>query len=143
MIKEFAQAWDANKLQLRNYLAGHDQVQYETYKDLVTILFDVVVNPYMKALSRSPYDTCKITEIDDGDYQGALLYVIPVETCQPSPWEYVITFQWYGSCSGCDELQGISNYEGGKPTNEQLDDYMQLCLHMLQHCKIPFSLDED
>ena len=72
------------------------------------------------------------------------MYLIPVKTFGPSPWQYVLTHQYYGSCSGCDDLQGIHHYEyEDYPSNDEIDEYMQLFLGLLQHCKIPYELGEE
>ena len=42
---------------------------------------------------------------------------------------------YYGSCSGCDTLLGINEYEDGLPNEEQVKDYMTLCLHLIQKLK--------
>ena len=49
--------------------------------------------------------------------------------------DYVYTNTYYGSCSGCDTLQAISGYDDGLPNEEQVKDYMQLALNLLQKCK--------
>lgn len=76
-----------------------------------------------------------MTVIDNGDYQGTQIFIIPSNTYQPSVEDYVYTNTYYGSCSGCDTLQAISNYEEGFPDEEQIKDYMELSLHLLQKCK--------
>ena len=128
MIKEFVKAWDANKENLRNYIASHDQEEYNEYSKIVRMIFEQVINPYYKGTEYSEFDLNKIHEIDDGDYQGTLMYLIPCETYQPSQWEYVITFVGYGSCSGCDTLLGISGYDDDKPTSEQVKEYMDMSI---------------
>ena len=144
MIQTFVTAWDKNKVSLRNYLGGHPMGDYKEYKDLVSLLFQLVINPYLAALGEDIYDVTKIHEIDDSEYTGTLMYLIPVKTFGPSPWQYVLTHQYYGSCSGCDDLQGIHHYEyEDYPSNDEIDEYMQLFLGLLQHCKIPYELGEE
>ena len=46
--------------------------------------------------------------------------------------DYLITHTYYGSCSGCDTLQGINSYSCELPTEEQVKDYMTLALHLVQ-----------
>lgn len=50
----------------------------------------------------------RIHKIDDGDYQGTLLFVIAAEGYQPNDYWY--TFGGYGSCSGCDALEDAVGY---------------------------------
>lgn len=42
---------------------------------------------------------------------------------------------YYGSCSGCDTLLSISQYDWGLPTDEKVEEYMTLCLHLVQRMK--------
>jgi hypothetical protein len=58
-----------------------------------------------------------MTVIDDGDYQGTQIFIIPTDTYQPSVKDYVMTDTYYGSCSGCDTLQAISGYDYALPTD--------------------------
>jgi len=41
----------------------------------------------------------------------------------------------YGSCSGCDTLQAIQGYSDESPSDEQVKDYMELALHIVQGLK--------
>ena len=38
----------------------------------------------------------------------------------------------YGSCSGCDTFQSIRMYSDEPLTKQEVDDYMTLCLHIVQ-----------
>ena len=146
MIKEFVAAWDSNKTKLEEYLKTHEQSTYSSYKELVKVLFDVVINPYYEENLQEleAWNSDRITIIDDGNYQGTEIFMIPKDTYQPSVNEYVWTYQYYGSCSGCDTLLAISGYEDGLPTEEQVKDYMALELHLLQRCKymIPEEIND-
>ena len=149
MITLFVEAWDANKERLREYFKTHEMEVYSIYKQLVRVLFDCVINPYLEEVKGIiPYDARdeEITVIDNGDYQGTQLFALHKETYQPSAWEYVLTHQYYGSCSGCDTLMGITeNLEDKLPGDEQVEMFMTLCLHLLQRCTIPYEsyCDED
>lgn len=144
MIQDFVKAWDSKKEDLRKYISTHRQEEYHEYEDLVKILFDVVINPWLdeEYSWEKHWDTSQVHVIDDGDYQGTQLFLVPKCTYQPESYDYVITYQGYGSCSGCDLLQSIHYYEDGLPSKEQVDQYMMLILHLLQRCKIPFSIDD-
>lgn len=145
MIKEFVAAWDSNKTKLEEYLKTHEQSTYSSYKELVKILFDVVINPYYEENSQElkAWNSDRITIIDDGDYQGTEIFMIPKDTYQPSVNEYVWTYQYYGSCSGCDTLLAISEYDDGLPTEEQVKEYMALELHLLQRLKYMIPNEEE
>lgn len=104
------------------------------------ILFNLVINPECD----DRYDTEEMTVIDDGDYQGTLIFVLHRDCYQPGVGDYVFTSTYYGSCSGCDTLQAIHSYDYDKlPDEEQVNDYMELCLHLLQHCKYFIDREEE
>lgn len=75
-------------------------------------------------------DPKTIHEIDDGDYQGTLLFVIPEDAYQPYNYWYVRVF--YGSCSVCDTLQGILDLDNRE---QQIDQLFTLALHIFQGLK--------
>lgn len=143
MIKEFVKAWDANKTKLEEYFKTHKQQEYGSYEKLVKMLFKIVINPYFEEiLGLEIFDYEHTHVIDDGSYQGTQLFIIPLATYQPSLDDYVITHQYYGSCSGCDTLLAIQDYNIGIPTEEQAKDYMTLELHILQRCKYLYDRNE-
>lgn len=133
MIKEFCLAWEKNKDKLKKYLRTTPQGNYSSYEALVKLIFKIVINPDERIYDQ--YDTKNIVSIDDGDYQGTLIFILHRDTYQPDLSDYVFTSVDYGSCSGCDTLLSISGYEDGLPSDEQVEDYMTLCLHLLEHCK--------
>ena len=143
MIKEFVAAWDSNKDKLKEYIKTHKQEDYETYKDLLIMLISIVINPYFRdVLMENIWDTSRITTIDDGDYQGDQIFLVPKETYQPGIEDYFWTHQVYGSCSGCDLLLSISGYDYDLPTDVQVGGYMMLALHLLQRCRYMLSEEE-
>lgn len=77
----------------------------------------------------------EISVINDGNYQGTLIFMMHKETYQPDPEEYYWTHNFYGSCSGCDALLNISEYDEGLPNEKQVRGYMNLCLHIIQRLK--------
>ena len=122
MIKEFAEKWDKYKNNLE---------EYDSYEKIVKLLFEQVIN---KNIDYHEFDTKNILVIDDGDYQGTQIFILHRDTYQPNIEDYVYTNVCYGSCSGCDTLLSISEYEEDKPTEKQIIDYMTLALHLLQRC---------
>lgn len=133
MIKEFVERWDKYKGDLEKYFRNTRQEEYSDYKDIVKALFKEVINK--EEIDGYEFDLDKMTIIDDGDYQGTQIFIIPLDTYQPSVEEYVITNTYYGSCSGCDTLLAISCCDDGIPNEKQVKDYMELALHLLQKCK--------
>ena len=138
MITEFVLAWYANKETLEEYFRTTEQREYFQYEDIVRRLFVDVINPYLEENGETSFDTENLHIINDGEYQGCQLFIIPKDTHQPSPYQYVWTHESYGSCSGCDLLQEIQSdgeEYGGLPTENQVKQYMGLALNLLQRCR--------
>ena len=143
MITEIIEKWELNKKLLENYFFTTPQSEYKEYKDIVTQLFKIVLRGIPNKWNGfDNYDTEKITVIDDGDYQGTQIFLIPKETYQPNLEDYIITNTYYGSCSGCDTILSISSYDDGLPNKEQVSEYMTLALHLVQKMKY-LSSNED
>lgn len=125
MIDAFVKLWEEKKDLVKEYF---EEKHPANYKDIVKQVF--------KVLEDSDYswpDSNKIHSIDDGNYQGTLVFVVP--ECGYQPGRYWAVKVSYGSCSGCDTLEGIRNYTDEVPTPEQVNDYMTLALHILQNIK--------
>ncbi len=126
MIKDFVQRFMNNKHKLK-----------DVWKDKHPENYGEIVRETIKLIVTDSYgepDIDNITVINQGDYQGTLVYVIPEKTYQPDTYWYVKIF--YGSCSGCDTLQGICDYSDNVPNEEQLKDYETLCLHVIQKLRV-------
>lgn len=136
MIKKFVEAWDKHKDELKEYIQTHEMREYaDDYKGLVRILFEKVINPEMEnTFEFKAFDLDDVVLLDDGDYQGTQVFILHEDTYQPDIDDYVYTHVDYGSCSGCDTLLRITLYEEGIPNENQVDDLMLLCLHLLQRC---------
>lgn len=84
-----------------------------------------------------PLDATRIHQIDDGDYQGTLVFVIATEGYQPSNYCYVKVS--YGSCSACDSLEAIKgempwdeDTNIRKSSEETVSDLWKLALGIVQ-----------
>lgn len=143
MVKEFCLAWEKNKGKLEEYFRTTHQSEYDSYELIVRRLFDIIINPSIEN-DYYGFDTKNILVIDDGDYQGTQVFILHRNVYQPSVKDYVYTNTYYGSCSGCDTLQAIHRYECRLPDEQQVKDYMELCLHLLQKCNYMVDkIDED
>lgn len=131
MIKSFVEAWDKHKDELRQHFLECKVEDIDTYKKLVNILFEIVINP--EQMDYEEYDLNNICEIDDGNFQGTLIFIIHKDTYSPCLEEYVYTSVGYGSCSGCDTLLGIIRWNE-EVTEKMVDELMDLELHLLQRC---------
>lgn len=110
------------------------------YEYLVRLVVKHILNGDIDESSEyGQWDDTKITIVDNGDYQGTLLFIIPQKTYQPQEFEYLMTYVDYGSCSGCDTLQSIQSFSGDKPTDSQLKDYMTLCKDLVCNMVKPFK----
>jgi len=124
MLMDLVARYDDKKEELRAKLA----VAHPSYEDIVKYVVETVTDP-------DEYDSLdpnRIHVIDDGAYQGTLLFVIGAKGYQPS--KYWSVYVDYGSCSGCDTLEGIRRMSGygDLPNEEQVKDYMTLALHIVQ-----------
>ena len=125
MIQEFVDRFMARKERLENMFSSHPVNYAEIVKNVVTVI-----------TNKDDYDEPdpdRIHEIDDGEYQGTLVYVIAATGYQPSDYWYVKV--GYGSCSGCDMLESIHGYSSDPVTDDQKKCYMLLALHIVQGIK--------
>lgn len=132
MEKDIIERWEKGKENLRNWIKSHEQKEYGSYEDLVIALIENALNYDVKSVDRISTD---IDISDHGDYQGTQIFLIHRECYQPSCGDYWIFDNYYGSCSGCDTLLSISQYDWGLPTDEKVEEYMHLCLHIVQRMK--------
>jgi len=127
VVKEIITKWDKNKGKLEQWFkTAHP----ESYKAIVEKLFELVINDSDDSWEN--FDVSKMTMIDNGHYQGTQIFIVPKGTYQPSVGDYLVTDTYYGSCSGCDTLEGIRSYEDSAPSEGQVKDYMTLALHLVQ-----------
>jgi hypothetical protein len=127
MLTEFTDAYvnARSKIEaefLENIPASYEAILRVAIKHIREELGDVYGLP----------DIDRIHKIDDGDYQGILLFVIAEEGYQPDT--YWVTSVRYGSCSVCDTLESIVGYED-EIDDERASQLWILGLHMLQRMK--------
>jgi len=135
MIEKFTKRWFERK----------DSVQEKFEAKLPSSYSDIVLAVVEMLNDEGEYETPdpkRIHQIDDGDYQGTLLYVIGAASYQPSTYWYVKV--GYGSCSVCDTLQAILDGDWGLETEEEkkawkdeaVSQLMTLALHIVQGLKL-------
>lgn len=119
------------------YIAKRDLIKSQLQKgfpDDYEALVKITIEAITDKQSYGDPDPNRIHCIDEGDYQGTLLFIIAGSGYQPSNFWFVKID--YGSCSGCDTLQAIRGYGvETTPTPEQVDDYLTLTLHIVQQLK--------
>ena len=127
MIESFVKSWYNRKHLIEEQFRKERPYSYE---DIIR-----AVVPILKVDEDRLYgnpDPERICEINHGDYQGTLVYVIAEQGYQPSKY-WAVTVS-YGSCSGCDTLDGIlSDYTLDE--DEQINQLMTLALHIVQELK--------
>lgn len=139
MIKFCVEQWAKNEGALREHLKSRTDLNSCGYITLVKAVVEYIFNKNADFPFYDGYNANKITEIDNGDYQGTLLFLIPLNIYQPSVSEYLMTYVDYGSCSGCDTLQSIQDWTERVLTDKQLDDFMSLCKHLVQNTIKPYN----
>lgn len=129
MITELVTRFDANRKNLHaQFLANRP----DSYKAILQALIVAIASDDY-ADDQLDLDVTRITAVDHGDYQGTILFVIAAKGYQPS--RFWTTMVGYGSCSGCDTLQAISDYSSDAVTDSQANGYVTLALHLLQQMK--------
>lgn len=122
MIQEFIDRFQEIKPDL---LKQFQTKEPDSYED---ILVQTLSMMFEDGTYGSP-DPSRLTVIDDGHYQGTLLFIIGADGYQPSTyWSIYVD---YGSCSGCDTYQAASCYN----PEESADEMLLMALHMIQSMK--------
>lgn len=126
MIQEYVDAYMANKDWLAKQLS---QKHPEWYGDLVKLVVQTT------AKCKNPLDPEAVTEIVGGHHEGSLLYILQEKGYWSDNFYHVMIS--YGSCSGCDTLEAIynENWQAKTPDENQVKQYMTLCLHIVQKIK--------
>lgn len=136
MIKEFLEKWWKYKDNMESYFRGFEDISGVEYHGIVKALVENILNQGV--------EWCKLSKevkvIDDGDYEGTMIFIFHNDTCTPSITDYFFTHNYYGSCSGCDTLLSIVEGSGGKATDEQVKLLMRLAFDLLRNIK-PMAAD--
>lgn len=143
MLKYCVEKWDKNKQLLEQAIKNKGKEMNSCgYNEIVEMTVEHIFNGSDNEAYDlwADWDIKKITQIDNGHYQGTQLYIIPLNTYQPSEGDYLMTYVGYGSCSGCDSLQSIQTWNDDEPlTNNQVKQYMMLCKDIVQNTIKPFN----
>lgn len=136
MIKYVMDKWNENKLCLLEAIeekVNLDERMWD-YEELLTLIIKNVLNKDRGFLD---YEWSEdITTVDNGDYQGTLLFLFPQKVYQPSERGYLMTYVGYGSCSGCDALLAA-----GENSNKEdkIKDYMRICQDLVCNMIKPYN----
>lgn len=135
MIQKFVDSWFKKEAVTRAWFNENPATEYI---HIVRAAINAITDTDEGGWNPTP-DPVRINEIDDGNYQGTLVYVIGETGYQPSRYWYVRVS--YGSCSGCDTLARINGwgYWGDDDAPRQSEEkaarvagYMTLALHIIQ-----------
>ena len=130
MLKYCKDKWSKNEELLKQALSL-EKLDNLDYEDLVRLSVKWILNSGEN--NRGNWDCDNIKCIDDGDYQGTQLYLIPKNTYQPEEYEYLMTYVGYGSCSGCDTLLSIQYGENN------ISEFVQLCKDIICNIVKPYN----
>ena len=137
MLKYCLECWDKHKDDLKKELRSRTDLNGCEYIDLVKLIVKTV---FVEPVANCAWDAENITCVDNGDYRGTLLFLIPMDTYQPSENEYLMTYVGYGSCSGCDTLQSIQGWHSDETLEEdQVKDFMALCKDIVTNTIRPYN----
>lgn len=136
MLKYCLEKWNNYKDVLEAALRTDDTLYNCDYGYLVGLVVKHILN---NGVDDYRWSEDGITVIDDGDYQGTLLFLIPQKTYQPSEYEYLMTYIGYGSCSVCDYLQSIQPWEKRTLNDNEVGYYMSLCKDLITNMVKPYN----
>lgn len=136
MLKYCLEKWNKYKDVLETALRTDDTLYNCDYEYLVGLVTKHILN---NGDNDYRWSEDNITVIDDGDYQGTLLFLIPKKTYQPSEYEYLMTYIGYGSCSVCDHLQSIQPWEKRTLNDNEVKNYMFLCKDLITNMVKPYN----
>mgnify|MGYP003348214952 CR=1 FL=1 len=117
MIEQFTKRWFSHNHIVREQF---EKELPHSYSDIV----EAVITMLHDEDEYASIDPERIHKIDDGNYQGTLVYVIGESGYQPSTYWYVKVE--YGSCSGCDTLENILSGDYGHETQEEADAWKKI-----------------
>ena len=135
MIKILIERWDENKELLKELLPTIKNLNKWKYRHLVRFVFDIIYNNTEDDKAYA-LDTSRITEIDDGEEKGTMVYLIPFETPTPSERDYLMTFIGYGSCPSCDVLEQAREEDDEE---QQRNLYMNICKDIVANAIKPYN----
>lgn len=144
MIYYARDKWAENEKRLQHAFQMIDTSYLQNtldYKELIKIVVRYILNDGLRddTVFDNYYfwDENNITTIDNGDYQGTLLFLIPKLAYQPSHSEYLMSYIDYGSCSACDVLQSAQTHDD---RDKLIDDLMFICRTIVTNLIKPYNM---
>lgn len=146
LIKYCYDKWNKNCDKLEKVIRGNQKkLKNCEYDYLVKLIVYNILNEDIDEYSADKWDGENIITIDNGDYQGTLLFLIPQDVYQPNEAKYLMTYVNYGSCSVCDTLMNIQMDVPYADENETMSeqtvkDFMALCRDLVCHIIKPYNI---
>lgn len=135
MIKDFVNLWYKNKNCLKKVIEDKVENKYIFgYRDLLAMILKYVINDKDYEYD---FSTENIKVIDDGDYEGTLIYVFHKKIYCPNEYDYYFTCTYYGSCSFCDTMMAINDIISSDKGKKDIAvrDLMTEALHLIQNMR--------
>lgn len=122
IIKRFNESRESLAIRFRGSLPSE-------YREIVRAVIEAVADNDDDECALDPK---RIHEINDGDYGGIMLYLIPENKYHPYNYWYVRVA--YGTCGQCDTLEAIRE-RSSSDAELAVRDCMTLALHIAQSIK--------
>ena len=145
MLKCFGELWGKSQNKLYDYILENIEKfkydgEYYSYDNIITFLLNFMYDN--NSCSYNKIKFYNITKIDNGDYQGTLIFLISLEDYSPCATNYLITYIDYGSCEGCDALlSAISYIDYDKKYAAK--SILMICKDLISHIKKPYYSPRD
>lgn len=134
MIKFALEKWDKNNKKLREVIANTpvEERKKWDYDNLMYLVSKLIFE----------FDTLDLHDItyDGGEnYNGTLMFLIPMNCVPEAPHDWLMSYIDYGSCTVCDTLQRIQYTSESDPDIDAIDEYMHLCRDMVSNTIRPYN----
>lgn len=146
MIKYCREKWGQNCDKLEQFFRKTDYLGEYSYEDILMFTIKYILDDGKDSnlLNCEDWDYTNIHQIDDGNYQGTLMCLIPrADQYQPAEYDYLLTYIDYGSCSVCDTLQSIqSDYDFAETEADKeqaIKDLMKLSCDIVNNIIVPYN----
>lgn len=134
MIKFALNRWDDNNKKLREVIAN-TPVEERKHWDYENLVYLVATTVYEFELS----DVRDIVYGGEANYQGTLVFLIPMTESPFTEREWLMSYIGYGSCTACDTLQGIQYDDESDSDIDAVDEYMNLCRDIVSNTILPYN----
>lgn len=134
MIKFCLIKWDENNKKLREVIANTPVETRKSwgYDDLV----------YLVATTIYEFNLMSVHSIVHGggsNYQGTLVFLIPMDDGPETEREWLMSYIGYGSCTVCDTLQRIQYDDEFDSDIDVVAEYMNLCRDIVSNTILPYN----